>query len=230
MSAYVNLKTFIASAQKPYIWALKQYYDFQVKYMKKRVDRQDVSLLALQEEVTKLSSLVIDYQTSLMDYAEQVNELRSNLYTSSEVKALDRRCQELEQICLELYTLVKNKLPDADLSDFDDTILTTDKLPTAATLTVKWKTVHDLEEDAELSLSDQQLVNTYIKNYYEDWPNTKPILPADASQVSYTDEQLEVFFRQNNLISATTELTEDQKVELQVYLDFYKYTCTNFVS
>lgn len=218
---YPNLKTFISAVMKPYITALQTLYVGQVKYMMDHLTAQENSITSLQEQVAKLSNIVLGYEAEVIKLQGIVQDIQKNSYSTSQVSELSRRVRELEAISLELYTLVDNKIPDSDLPDFDDPILPEDPLPTKAQLESKWRADMGITDDSELDGEQIKTLNEYIHKYYSEWPYPPTYdIPSEADTY-WTDAELTSMWYNQNHISEGGELTEDQRNSLQSYLDYY---------
>ena len=222
--AYTNLKTFVAASLKPYIVALRRLYGGQVDYMLAHLLKQEASIASMQAQVAKLTELILKYENDVVEYEGTAQYLQNHLYTSDQVSSLERRARELEQICLELYSIVSNRIPDVTLPDFDDVILPDDPVPTAAELEAEWRELYALSPDEELDQEQTEMLTTYITQQYEDWPRPYEYPTPPEPQEYWSDEELRNQWYEKNGVVAGTGLTETQRHELQSYLDFYQYT------
>ena len=221
MSLYVNVKTFALAAIKPLVLALKQRYDYQVKAMFERVNDQDDKLLKMQTMITEMNKNISVGTTAYMDAIQEIADMRNRLYTSDEVKELDRRCRQLEVVVVELYALVQNKLPGEELPSLDPW-LPEDPLPTAKYFEDKWRVELGVDPDVELTEEQQKLADEYIYRQYLTFPRI-PDYPEHEDGTLLTDEEVEEYYRKRNSLAGDAELTEDQQEELQAYLDAYQY-------
>ena len=71
MPLYVNVKTFALAAVKPLIQALKTRFDYQVKYINKRVNAQDDSFMQLQKDFAELNKKVVEGTDAYLEYRKQ---------------------------------------------------------------------------------------------------------------------------------------------------------------
>ena len=206
---------------KPLILALRNQFDYQVKYLVDRVKKQDDSLLQLQTQVTELNTNVIAGTQAYLETTKHVQELENKMWTYDQVQQLSRRCQQLEMVAVELYSLVHNKLPNEDMPDMDPW-LPTDPLPTAQQLESKWRELMNVDPDTELTEEQQQIADEYIRSEYLRFPRI-PEYPTNDDGSFLTDEQIETFWYETNQIEPGTELTEAQLTDIQAYKDAYKY-------
>lgn len=222
--SYANLKTFTTATVKPYITALQTLYQGYTKTMMNHVVVQEQSITSLQAQVAKLSNLVVSYEAEILKYSDELADIKKNTFSSQQVAELARRNRELEMICLELYTLVKTKFPDAELPDFNDTILPDDPIPTASDLESTWRTDMGITADSELDQSQSEMLRDYIVKYYNAYPYP-PTYPVNPEPNTYwTDDELRAQWLKDNNITDSSQLTDEQEHAMQAYLDFYDYT------
>ena len=221
MSLYANVKTFALAAIKPLVLALKQCYDYQVKAMFERVTKQDEKILKTQALVADMNEKISTGTTAYMQAIKEVADMRNRLYTSDEVRDLKRRCQQLEVVVVELYGLVQNKLPNEEMPDLDPW-LPTDPLPTAKYFEDQWREDLGVDPDVELTEEQRAMADEYIYREYLTFPRI-PDYPKHEDGTLLSDMEVEEFYRSENKIEGDAELTEDQKEELQAYLDAYQY-------
>ena len=149
MSLYVNVKTFALAAVKPLIQALRTRFDYQVKYINKRVNAQDDSFLQLQKDFAELNKKVVVGTEAYLEYLKQLQGFEAKLYTADQVKALDRRVQQLLLVINELYILIHNKLPNEELPDLDPW-LPDGPIPLASDFEAEWRDELHVDPDVEL--------------------------------------------------------------------------------
>lgn len=168
--AVTNMKTYVCSLIRPFVQALKVFYDNQVKVMFERIKAHDDSFLQLQAQVADLSALVIKLQTSMLTYEQEVRMLRNALFTAENVKQLSIRCNELSYICGTLFDLVYRfqitaTMPDTQLPDFDYPILPTEKGLTDKELEIEFRNYRGIDLEVELSDDQKEDLAGYIAAY-----------------------------------------------------------------
>lgn len=221
MSLYVNVKTFALAAVKPLIQALRTRYDYQVKYMNKRVNAQDDSIMQLQKDFAELNKKVVVGTEAYLQYREQLQGFEAKLYTTDQVKALDRRVQQLLIVINELYILISNKLPNEELPDLDPW-LPTDPVPLAADFEAEWRKELSVDPDVELTEEQRKMADAYIRSRYLTYPYL-PDYPTNEDGSFLTDEQIEEFWHERNGVAGDAELTAEQERDIQAYKDAYEY-------
>lgn len=221
MSLYVNVKTFALAAVKPLIQALRTRFDYQVKYINKRVNAQDDSFLQLQKDFAELNKKVVVGTEAYLEYLKQLQGFEAKLYTADQVKALDRRVQQLLLVINELYILIHNKLPNEELPDLDPW-LPDDPIPLASKFEAEWREKLHVEPDVELDEAQRKMADEYIRSRYLTYPYL-PEYPTNEDGSFLTDEQIEEFFYETHGLTAEDELTSEQQRDLQAYKDAYEY-------
>ena len=221
MSLYVNVKTFALAAVKPLIQALRTRFDYQVKYINKRVNAQDDSFLQLQKDFAELNKKVVVGTEAYLEYLKQLQGFEAKLYTADQVKALDRRVQQLLLVINELYILIHNKLPNEELPDLDPW-LPNDPIPLASEFEAEWREKLHVDPDAELSEEQRKMADEYIRSRYLTYPYL-PEYPTNEDGSFLTDEQIKEFFYATHGLTAEDELTSEQQRDLQAYKDAYEY-------
>ena len=221
MSLYVNVKTFALAAVKPLIQALRTRFDYQVKYINKRVNAQDDSFLQLQKDFAELNKKVVVGTEAYLEYLKQLQGFEAKLYTADQVKALDRRVQQLLLVINELYILIHNKLPNEELPDLDPW-LPDDPIPLASEFEAEWREKLHVDPDAELSEEQRKMADEYIRSRYLTYPYL-PEYPTNEDGSFLTDEQIKEFFYDTHGLTAEDELTSEQQRDLQAYKDAYEY-------
>lgn len=221
MSLYVNVKTFALAAVKPLIQALRTRFDYQVKYINKRVNAQDDSFLQLQKDFVELNKKVVVGTEAYLEYLKQLQGFEAKLYTADQVKALDRRVQQLLLVINELYILIHNKLPNEELPDLDPW-LPDDPIPLASEFEAEWREKLHVDPDVELDEEQRKMADEYIRSRYLTYPYL-PEYPTNEDGSFLTDEQIEEFFYKTHGLTAEDELTSEQQRDLQAYKDAYEY-------
>lgn len=221
MSLYVNVKTFALAAVKPLIQALRTRFDYQVKYINKRVNAQDDSFLQLQKDFAELNKKVVVGTEAYLEYLKQLQGFEAKLYTADQVKALDRRVQQLLLVINELYILIHNKLPNEELPDLDPW-LPDDPIPLASKFEAEWREKLHVDPDVELDEAQRKMADEYIRSRYLTYPYL-PEYPTNEDGSFLTDEQIEEFFYETHGLTAEDELTSEQQRDLQAYKDAYEY-------
>lgn len=221
MSLYVNVKTFALAAVKPLIQALRTRFDYQVKYINKRVNAQDDSFLQLQKDFAELNKKVVVGTEAYLEYLKQLQGFEAKLYTADQVKALDRRVQQLLLVINELYILIHNKLPNEELPDLDPW-LPDDPIPLASEFEAEWREKLHVDPDVELDEAQRKMADEYIRSRYLTYPYL-PEYPTNEDGSFLTDEQIEEFFYETHGLTAEDELTSEQQRDLQAYKDAYEY-------
>lgn len=221
MSLYVNVKTFALAAVKPLIQALRTRFDYQVKYINKRVNAQDDSFLQLQKDFAELNKKVVVGTEAYLEYLKQLQGFEAKLYTADQVKALDRRVQQLLLVINELYILIHNKLPNEELPDLDPW-LPDDPIPLASEFEAEWREKLHVDPDVELDEEQRKMADKYIRSRYLTYPYL-PEYPTNEDGSFLTDEQIEEFFYETHGLTAEDELTSEQQRDLQAYKDAYEY-------
>lgn len=221
MSLYVNVKTFALAAVKPLIQALRTRFDYQVKYINKRVNAQDDSFLQLQKDFAELNKKVVVGTEAYLEYLKQLQGFEAKLYTADQVKALDRRVQQLLLVINELYILIHNKLPNEELPDLDPW-LPDDPIPLASKFEAEWREKLHVDPDVELDEAQRKMADEYIRSRYLTYPYL-PEYPTNEDGSFLTDEQIEKFFYETHGLTAEDELTSEQQRDLQAYKDAYEY-------
>lgn len=221
MSLYVNVKTFALAAVKPLIQALRTRFDYQVKYINKRVNAQDDSFLQLQKDFAELNKKVVVGTEAYLEYLKQLQGFEAKLYTADQVKALDRRVQQLLLVINELYILIHNKLPNEELPDLDPW-LPDDPIPLASEFEAEWREKLHVDPDVELDEEQRKMADEYIRSRYLTYPYL-PEYPTNEDGSFLTDEQIEEFFYETHGLTAEDELTSEQQRDLQAYKDAYEY-------
>ena len=163
MPLYVNVKTFALAAVKPLIQALKTRFDYQVKYINKRVNAQDDSFMQLQKDFAELNKKVVEGTDAYLEYRKQLQGFEAKLYTADQVKALDRRVQQLLIVINELYILISNKLPNEELPDLDPW-LPDDPIPLASDFEAEWRKELQVDPDVELTEEVSNIRRDVIAN------------------------------------------------------------------
>lgn len=221
MSLYVNVKTFALAAVKPLIQALRTRFDYQVKYINQRVNAQDDSFLQLQKDFAELNKKVVVGTEAYLEYLKQLQGFEAKLYTADQVKALDRRVQQLLLVINELYILIHNKLPNEELPDLDPW-LPNDPIPLASEFEAEWREKLHVDPDAELNEEQRKMADEYIRSRYLTYPYL-PEYPTNEDGSFLTDEQIKEFFYETHGLTAEDELTSEQQRDLQSYKDAYEY-------
>lgn len=221
MSLYVNVKTFALAAVKPLIQALRTRFDYQVKYINRRVNAQDDSFLQLQKDFAELNKKVVVGTEAYLEYLKQLQGFEAKLYTADQVKALNRRVQQLLLVINELYILIHNKLPNEELPDLDPW-LPDDPIPLASEFEAEWREKLHVDPDVELDEEQRKMADEYIRSRYLTYPYL-PEYPTNEDGSFLTDEQIEEFFYETHGLTAEDELTSEQQRDLQAYKDAYEY-------
>lgn len=227
MPAYANLKSFTNAVVKPYITALQVLYRGQVDFMLAHLKKQEASITSLQTQVVKLSDIVVSYEKDVVGYQKTLEDIQKNSYTQEQLEELIRRNRELEMICLELYQLVRLKLPDEELPDFDNPILPDDPLPTAADIEATWRETMGLDPEVELDDDQRSMLRDYIQSRYASWPRPPSYSTPSEPDTYWTDEELTTTWYTNNHLDDESTLTDEQQHDLQAYLDYYEYMIRN---
>lgn len=221
MSLYVNVKTFALAAVKPLIQALRTRFDYQVKYINKRVNAQDDSFMQLQKDFAELNKKVVEGTDAYLEYRKQLQGFEAKLYTADQVKALDRRVQQLLIVINELYILISNKLPNEELPDLDPW-LPDDPIPLASDFEAEWRKELQVDPDVELTEEQRKMADEYIRSRYLTYPYL-PDYPTNGDGSFLTDEQIEEFWHERNGVAGDAELTAEQERDIQAYKDAYEY-------
>ena len=221
MSLYANVKTFALAAVKPLIQALRTRFDYQVKYINKRVNAQDDSFMQLQKDFAELNKKVVEGTDAYLEYRKQLQGFEAKLYTADQVKALDRRVQQLLIVINELYILISNKLPNEELPDLDPW-LPDDPIPLASDFEAEWRKELQVDPDVELTEEQRKMADEYIRSRYLTYPYL-PDYPTNEDGSFLTDEQIEEFWHERNGVAGDAELTAEQERDIQAYKDAYEY-------
>lgn len=166
-----NMKQFTAAVCNPRIKALECLYRGQLAYMEKLVAQQNRTIDAANAEHARLLAIIADNQEQVLAYQKEVIAMRDNLYSSSQVKTLDRRMQELNYIAGTLYQKYwelanSGKVDASDLPSFTDPWIPGDYVKTEAELEADWRQSHMLSEDATLTEVQKSELSIYINKYY----------------------------------------------------------------
>lgn len=123
MSALVNMKTFVQAVCKPFIKALKCFYERQTKVVLERGVKNDESVAKVQTQLAKLMTEMEDLSAKMIRQESDLATLRANLYTSAEFKRMLVRERQLEHICYQLYSIVYELLLNGTSSRSHDDLL-----------------------------------------------------------------------------------------------------------
>lgn len=165
-----NLKQFVQAVLKPGLWAIKMQYDYKVKDMYDLTNRQTQHITELESSIAQTNETLADLSARQVDYNATVEFLRTNLYTSEEVKELERRSRELNHICSALYDkvheLVNNGfVTDPYLPPFTGTWIPGDYVLTDAELQAVWRRQQGLLPDDLLTPTQDAALVKYILDY-----------------------------------------------------------------
>ena len=133
--ALPNMKTFVIAVCKPFIWALRCFYDRQVTYLTKLANRQNEIITELQAQVTDLNTVIEKQSELIVRYKTEVADIQKNIYTSDQVKTMSNRLYDLTTICGALYDKVyelmhTGTVKDPTLPPFNPTPTTPSDPPT----------------------------------------------------------------------------------------------------
>ena len=115
--ALPNMKTFVIAVCKPFIWALRCFYDRQVKYLTDLATRQSEIITELQVQVVALNVIIEKQSEAIVKYKVEVSEIKANTFTTDQVKEMSNRLYDLTSICGALYDKVYEFLHTGTIKD-----------------------------------------------------------------------------------------------------------------
>lgn len=228
-----NIKAYINAVLAPKITALSNLYRDHVSYMQKRVTKQDQALLQNQEQLAKVMTVVLELQSLVTKYHEEVVTLRKILYTSTQVKQMLRRLQELNYIVGNLYYQfisqnTGNDIDIRDLPDFQNTWCPQDYVKTEEEVEIEWRQKNGITQHAVLTESEQKSLQEYKDQYYR----THFVVPGTSTDpnemdinqaldfIKSTQENIIHMFSQmlaqnNRVFSVERKTFDQQKINLE---------------
>lgn len=173
--AIPSMKEYVLSIIRPLIVALKVFYNNQVQLIFDRMKVQNESFSSLQQQVAELSKLVVKLQTTNLEIHQKLVNLEKNLYSSQELRAITRRCNELDYISGILFDLVyrfqaTGNIPDVVLPDFECPIVPEEPGLSEEELEIAFREYEEIPIDAELTDEQKTKLAKYISAYYKKYP------------------------------------------------------------
>jgi septal ring factor EnvC (AmiA/AmiB activator) len=115
--ALPNIKTFVIAVCKPFVWALRCFYDGQVAYLKTLAERQNEIITELQRQIADLETAINENSQRVIEYTVEIQDLKTKVVTTEEVALLATRNRQLELICGALYDKVYEMIHTGTVQD-----------------------------------------------------------------------------------------------------------------
>lgn len=205
-----NIKAYINAVLAPKITALANLYHDHVAYMQKRVTKQDHALLQTQEQLAKVMQTVLELQGQILKYQNEVITLRKVLYTSTQVKEMLRRIQELNYVVGNLYYkfITQDNVTGVDLTDmpsFNSPWIPGDYVLTEDEVEREWRMKNNISQNAILTENEKKQLQEYKDLYYR----THFVVPGTSADPNEMDINQAIDFikdTQENIIHMFTQM------------------------